>query len=264
MNKKQQGLGAKVRAKSKRKGWRERLLRGCLLVSCSLGGALASNAESDTARGGFVDINVYPFLSDVKTDNLITVNIAAKLGGRLSYFSLNNMASAEGKKNISDLNRYYSEQNIRWKISADSPLDLTLQMNFRSGANNDRHRLGIRWRLSDSAGLKAVFNKLHLSYSINLHAIQFDHEDSDVWQMEHVFRLQFPYLSPRLYLAGFVDHTFNQNLPSSMPTNPVVGEVQLGYRVVDNFYLISEYRVNEYRRSDVNNLSAGIEYKLLW
>ncbi|OUS12249.1 hypothetical protein A9Q89_06615 [Gammaproteobacteria bacterium 53_120_T64] len=247
--------------KSKWQGWRRLLVWGGLFTCCTLGGAISRSA---VAGGGFVDINIYPYLSDVKTDNLVTVNIAAKLGGRFSYFSLNNMASAEGRKSFSDLNRYYSEQNIRWQISTHSPLDLTLQMNFRSGANNDRHRLGLRWRLNDSPGLKAAFEKIHLSYSINLHAIQFDHESPHVWQMEHVFRLLFPYLSPRLYLAGFIDHTFNQNLPASMPTNPVVGEAQLGYRVFDNFYVVSEYRVNEYRRSDVNNLSAGIEYKVSW
>lgn len=82
--------------------------------------------------------------------------------------------------------------------------------------------------------------------------------------MEHVFRLTAPAISKRLYLAGFIDHTFGGDLPEKTPNNPAVGDVQLGYRVIERLYLVTEYRVNQYRRSDINNLAAGFEYKLLW
>jgi hypothetical protein len=79
--------------------------------------------------------------------------------------------------------------------------------------------------------------------------------------MEHSFNLKFPYLSDRLYfLGGGIDHTFNQDLPD----NPIVGEAQLGYRLVENLYAVAEYRINEYRRSDVNNLALGVEDKIKW
>ena len=108
------------------------------------------------------------------------------------------------------------------------------------------------------------FKSINLSYAINWHAVQFDNEEGNVWQLEHVFRLGLPYLSEHLYIAGFIDHTFNQNLADNLPESPIVGEVQLGYRIYENLYLIAEYRINEYRRSDVNNLAVGIEYKLIW
>lgn len=221
-------------------------------------------SESLISRSGFVDLNVYPIMSDVDSDNTITVNIASTISDRVSYFSLSNFSDQEGKSKLSGIDSYYTEQNIRWKVTPTSPLDLTLQMNFRSGSNNDRHRLGVRWRLNDTPVLSDFFRSNYLSYSINLHAIQFDHESGRVWQMEHVFRVSFPYLSERLALSGFVDHTFNQELPDGYPSRPVVGEAQLSYRLFDNLHAIAEYRLNEYRRSDVNNLALGVEYKLSW
>jgi len=86
----------------------------------------------------------------------------------------------------------------------------------------------------------------------------------NVWQMEHVFRMTLPTLSKRLYIAGFIDHTFNQNLADTMPSSPVVGEVQLGYRIIENLFIIVEHRINQYRRSDVNNTALGLEYMIKW
>jgi len=242
-------------------GWGFRLIALIFLFSI-----LSSNSHADVknSRGGFLDFNVYPFLSDVDDDNTITVNIGAKLPARFSYFSLTNIGNVDGDSELKDTTTFYTEQNIRWQIREQSPLDLTLQMNFRTGDDNDRHRLGARWRLNDTQALSDFFETLNLRYSINLHAIQFDSEDAYVWQMEHVFRLSFPYLSDRLYLGGFIDHTFNQNLPDSLPDAPMVAEAQLGFRLFENLYAITEYRLNEYRRSDVNNLAVGIEYKVVW
>jgi hypothetical protein len=221
---------------------------------------------SDNARAGdgFFDFNFYPYLSDVDTDSAFTLNLAKKLPKRFSYFSLTNVYSTTGEDYLSDSLIYYTEQNLRWQVAEDSPFDLTLQMNFRSGSNNNRHRLGVRWRLNNTPALASFFESLSLSYSINLHAIQFDHEDATVMQMEHVLMMKFPSISKRLYLAAFADQTFNQNLPSGMPKNPVVAEIQLGVLLVGSLYFISEYRLNQYRRSDVNNLAIGLEYKKAW
>lgn len=227
--------------------------------------SLYSLADVKNSSGGFIDVNVYPYLSDVEGDNTLTINIASKLPHRFSYFSLTNFSNQDNANELEDTSGFYSEQNIRWQVTNNSPIDLTLQMNFRSGdEDNDRHRLGFRWRLNNTSGLDAFFKRINLGWSVNFHLLQFDREDPNVWQMEHVFKLKFPYLSDRLYLAGFIDHTFNQDLPDEFPSRPVVGEAQLGFRVIENLYAVCEYRVNEYRRADVNNLAVGVEYKLVW
>lgn len=236
----------------------------CVFVSFFLVQPPLFAASSANGIGGVVDVNYYPYLSDIDNDAITTVNLSASLGQRLSYFSLSNLSNDSGSKALQDINNYFSEQNLRWQIAEGSPFDLTLQMNFRSGEDNDRYRLGVRWRLHQTSRLADFFNSLHMSYSLNLHAVQFDSEAAYVWQIEHVFRLKFPYLSDRLYLAGFLDHTFNQDLPAAFPDSPIVAEVQLGYRIYDNFHLISEYRINEYRRRDVNNFAAGLQYKFNW
>ena len=221
-------------------------------------------ADTKNSSTGFLDFNLYPYLSDVDNDNTLTINAFSKLPNRFSYFSLTNFGNQANSSELKDLNTFYTEQNIRWQISEQSAFDLTLQSNFRTGDDNDRHRLGIRWRLNNELAFTDFFKSINLSYAINWHAVQFDNEQGNVWQLEHVFKLGLPYLSEKLYLAGFIDHTFNQNLADNLPDSPIVGEVQLGYRIYENLYLIAEYRINEYRSSDVNNLAVGIEYKLIW
>jgi len=218
-------------------------------------------AASKNLPSGFIDFNLYPFLSDIDNDTFFTVNAAANFEQRWSYFMFINISDKHGDYNA---NSYYSEHNIRWQLSDNYPLDLTAQFNFRSGSNNNRQRLGIRWRLSNTSSMQNFFKSLNLFYAINLHAIQFDHEDSNVWQLEHAFMMKFPKISKNLYLSGFMDHTFNENLPGSFPKDPMVAEVQLGYEFIDNLFMVIEYRLNEYRRTDVNNLAAGIQYKINW
>lgn len=237
------------------------LLLGLLFSSSIVG---ASAGETKNSPAGFLDFNFYPYLADIDNDNVFTLNSFAAMPNRFSYFSLLNIGNEAGESEFKDTVSFYTEQNLRWKISDTSPIDLTLQYNMRSGEDNDRTRLGFRWRLSDTSFMQSFFKAIHTSYSINFHAIQIDHVPADVWQMEHVLNMSFPYISDRLYLAAFADHTFNEDLPDGYPSAPVVGEAQLGFRIVENFYLISEYRINEYRRSDVNNLTAGFEYKIKW
>ena len=223
-----------------------------------------TEAAIKNTAGGFIDFNVYPYLSDVDNDNTVTINIAAKLDNRFSYFSLTNFGNEKGESALADLNTFYTEQNVRWQVGEKSPFDLTLQMNFRSGDDNDRHRLGFRWRINDTSLFKAALKAINLSWSINFHLKQFDSVSEDVWQMEHAFRMTFPSLDNRIYLAGFIDHTFNENLPNTISKNPMVGEIQLGYEAIENLFIIAEYRVNEYRYSDVNNTALGIEYIIKW
>ena len=236
------------------------LLQAGFIVSISLVATAADGKKSS----GFIDANLYPYLVNTGSDNFLSVLVGLNFGGKLSYFSLTNFGNFKGNGGLPDRNTFYTEQNLRWRLSKTSPLDLTAQLNFRSGALNDRHRFGVRWRLSDTEGLKSFFKSLNLAYSINWHAAQIDHEDAYVWQLEHAFRFTFPSLTERLYLAGFADHTFNQNLPTNFPKSPIVGEVQAGYRLFDKMFAIAEYRVNQYRRGDVNNFALGVEYKVTW
>ncbi len=223
-----------------------------------------AKATTKNTASGFVDLNAYGYLSDNDADSVATVNIAASLPERFSYFSLTNFINQPGVGEFADTTAYYTEQNIRLQLANDSPLDLTAQFNFRTGQNNDRHRLGVRWRLNDSHYVKDFLSSINLIWSINVHAYQWDSEPGYVWQIEHSYRMTFPYLSNRLYLSGFIDHSFNQDLPDNYPSDPVVWETQVGYEIAGNFFAIMEYRVNEYNRNDVNNLALGIEYLIKW
>ena len=225
---------------------------------------LPITAQAQNSRSGFLDFNAYPYLSDVDDDSVVTINAAAQLPNRFEYFSLTNFGNQKTADELSDTTIYYTEQNVRWRISEQSPLDLTLQMNFRTGVDNDRHRLGARWRLNDSQYLQGFFNQLNLKYAINAHVIQFDDQPGNAWQLEHSFMMKFPWLSPRLYLAGFIDHTFGEKLASNIPNDPIVAEAQLGFNIIEQLYFVTEYRINEYRRSDVNNLAVGVQYKIVW
>lgn len=228
------------------------------------GTSLLSSAAQKNTTGGVIDINVYPYLSDVETDSVATINVAANLPNRFSYFSLTNFSNQENSSELQDTVGFYTEQNVRWQVADESPLDLTLQLNFRSGVDNDRHRLGVRWRMNDTSALTEFFQTINLSWAVNFHLLQLDSEDAQVWQMEHSYRMTFPSLSKRLYLAGFIDHTFNQDLPAGHPQRPVVSETQLGYELMENFYAIAEYRINQYNRQDVNNVAVGLEYLIKW
>ena len=168
-----------------------------------------SSAQNKTKTSGFIDLNYYPVLTDVDQDTFLTVNALVNLPARLQYFSFTNIAGNDSRNPFSSNNQYYSEQNLRWQIEDDSPLDLTVQWNLRSGSENDRLRLGFRWRLDDTSRLQDFFDSLHLAYSINFHAIQFDHESPSVWQMEHVFRMTFPLLE-RSTLSIWICRSYHQ------------------------------------------------------
>ncbi|MDQ8201021.1 hypothetical protein QEH56_22840 [Pelagicoccus enzymogenes] len=234
---------------------RRRLFEACLI---------AAFACKSLEGGGFVDVNLYPELTEENRDSVFTVNLFSNLPGRFHYFSLTNIINRGADSEFSGDYHYYTEQNLRWAIREDQPWDLTTQWNFRSGKDKERIRFGARWRLSDARPLESFFESIHLTYSVNFHLVQLDHEDADVWQMEHAFRKTFPEVSDRIYLAGFVDHTFGEDLDDRFPDSPMVGEVQFGCRLSGNWNLVAEYRVNEYRRSSTSNLGLGVQYLYRW
>lgn len=232
-----------------------------LLLMCSVVSKVQAN---NIIKGGFIDFNVYPYQSKVNHDSTFTINAFLNFSNRFSYFSLTNFSNESDRGKLPNLDTFFTEQNLRWQIAETSPFQLTLQSNLRSGSHNDRHRLGIRWSLNKSTLIAPLLNRIYLKYFLNWHAIQFDHQENDIWQLEHAFSMTFPYISDRLYLSGFADHTFNENLPSTIPNNPIVAEAQLGYKLFSNTFAVAEYRVNQYRRSNVNNIAVGLEYKKSW
>ncbi len=211
---------------------------------------------------GFLDFNLYPYLDDVESDSVFTLNIGARLSERWSYFGFINFYNQPATAELSETNSYYTEQNLRRQLVAVPSLDLSVQHNMRTGEDNDRLRFGLRWRLNDSSWFRQLFVQLNLTYSLTLHALQIDDRDESVWQLEHSWRWSSPAVSERLYLAGFIDHTFNEDLPEGFPANPMVAELQLGWRLWQQWYAVAEYRLNQYRRQDVNNLALGVEYRV--
>ncbi len=216
-----------------------------------------------TSPHGFLSFNAYPYLSDVNSDSNFTFAAGSSIKNGFSYFGFTNLYNVEDDSS-KETTHYFTEQNLRWRKGPGSPWELTYQANFRTGANNDRHRVGIRWHLDELPWIGYALDYLNIRWAVNVHAIQFDHDPANAWQIEHSYSAKFPTLSDRLYLAGFIDHAINETLPANLPSNPIVSETQLGYRLVDEFYLIAEYRINQYRRSDVNNLAVGLEYKIRW
>lgn len=231
------------------------------LTSTLLYSALCTAGNS---TGGAIGFNLYPYLSDVDDDSVFTLAAASGLPHGLSYFGFVNFYNNDDDSPLKETVSYYTEQNLRWRPAKETPWELTFQANLRSGDDNDRYRLGARLHLNEIGLIGPLLQAIHVKWAINLHALQFDQDPAHAWQIEHSYSATFPYLSERLSLSGFIDHNRNETLPASLPKNPIVSETQLNYRLIDELYLIAEYRLNEYRRRDVNNLALGVEYKIRW
>ncbi len=185
----------------------------------------------------------------------------AALPGRFSYFGYANMKGVATSGSASFVR---SEQNFRYTMSDKLPLDLAVQGVLVGGDGDDFYQLGVSWRVHDTAGWRDFFARINLIYRMNVYLKRYSVDDASAWQMEHFFKMTFPMLSDRLYFSGFVDQTFGQDLPDSIPSSPIIAEFQLGMRMFDRFYAITEYRVNQRRVGDEYNLAVGIEYKFRW
>jgi hypothetical protein len=208
-----------------------------------------------------IDTSLYPYLDRVETDNDLTFTINARLPARFSYFGYMNNRGV-----VSDGNAEFtrSEQNLRWRISDDLPLDLNLQAIIVDGPGNDVTQLAVAWRVHDTPVLAAFFDRINMIYRVSFYFKRFSSGDDRAWQMEHFFKLRFPGVSERLYLSGFLDQTFDLSLPEELPESPIVTEVQAGARIWNDFYVIAEYRINQFRLGKEHNFAAGIEYKYAW
>lgn len=226
---------------------------------------VGSSASAPALASGYLDFNAYPYLGAVDNDTELTVNTAARFNDRWSYYSTADFAASTDNTVVEDGYALRVEQNLRYHLWGVSPFDATVQWEVRPGAKDDAWRFGVRLRLQDVDPWQGWFHWARLDYTINAHVLQLDHGEASVWQLEQRFYWRAPgVLQHRVYVSGFVEQAFGEALPEGYPSNPIVAEVQMGYRFFEQFYLIGEYRVDQYRRGDINNLAAGIEYKFLF
>jgi len=206
-----------------------------------------------------IDVNIYPYLDKVKDDTDLTLVANARITDRFSYFSFVNFRQTLDGDGAFDR----TEQNLRWTIVKDQPFDLNVQGVFDDVAQ-DLWQLGIGWRLSDTAFMEKFFDRVNLIYRLTVHIARYSDGNDSGWQMEHFFRMTFPYISDRLYISGFLDHTFDAGLPDAFPERPIVTEIQIGARLFRQLYVVTEFRNNDFRLGAERNIAVGLEYKFRW
>lgn len=228
-----------------------------IVLCCSIKAQKVEEKEN-TRVTGFVDFNGY---YDTRDFSVLTYNILANMD-RFQYFSLTNYESTEGSF---DLETTYAEHNLRWKLSKTSPLDLTMQYVLRGGPNNDDYRFGVRARLNSIPKISSFFKKLNMSYSINPMFIQFRRNSKTKYMsiIEHVYRINIApkKLNNRIYLGGFIDQNFSY-LDNGGVLFKYVSEHQLGVRLVNQFYAVFEFRINDFLSDENYGLGYGLEYKI--
>ncbi len=231
------------------------------MFATTLLATLSVQAQENVRPRATIDFSLYPYQHTLDNDVDFTTMINASLPGRFSYFSYVNMKGATtGESFVFDR----SEQNLRYSVSDQLPLDLNLQGVLAQGDGNDFYQLGIGWRVHNTPGWQEFFSRINLIYRMTIQLRRFEVADTSSWALEHWFRMTFPQISDRLYLSGFVDQAFDETLPAAMPDSPIVAEIQLGMRVFNQFYAVGEYRKNQRRIGNENNFAVGIEYKLSW
>lgn len=224
--------------------------------------AAEANGEPAPQFRGFLDFNAH---YDTRGFSSTTTNVLAQLPGRFQYFSLSNYYNPKDADRLDDLDAWYSEQNLRWSPHKGVPADLSLQWVNRTGERNDLLRLGVRWRLSGTQGLKPSFDAVHLFFSVSLHALEFTFlEGGYTGQIEHVYCLT-PWsdaLDQRIYIAGFIDHNVWLSGPEGSRTHTVVTEHQLGLRAVNQLFVVGELRYNGFLVEEQVGVGFGLEYKI--
>ena len=208
-----------------------------------------------------VAFNVYPYLTDVKSDSDLTLTAFVPLPARFSYFSFANFG---GLFHSGSIRFQITEQNLIWEIANNVPIDFVVQDTIRNGHDNDTIHMGVRWRLNNTEVLNTFFNAIHLNYRIQFFPKRFDQRDVGGWQISHAYTMTFPYISDRLYFSGFFDHNINEQSITGGKRDNIVSENQFGIRFFKRVYAVAEYRINQYRRPDTTNFGMGIELKTTW
>lgn len=208
---------------------------------------------------GFMDYNIY---YDSRGFSVYTLNLLGKINPQFTYFSLTNY---EGPSGSSEMGTFYSEHDLFWTPLKEKIYDFSFQYVIRNGVYNDDYRLGVRFKFFTKAKDNSFAKKIGLYYSINPMFIEFRPTSgfNTIPVIEHVYRFKpFPKLfKNKLYVAGFGD----QNIQISDSGTKInwVTEHQIGYQALKDFYLVSEYRINEFM-SEITGWGFGIQYKLLF
>lgn len=216
-------------------------------------------------RFGFIDANGY---YDSRSASTFTVNYLALINKRLAYFSFINFQQGEpgDVSSLTTFDFFYSEHNLTYTPFLKLPIDLNVQMVMVSLPKSTKWRLAPSLRVHDVWGIKPFFKKIHMTYGINFHVVQFGNEfplDDFTWQMEHFYKIDIaPKLTRnRVYISGFADHTFGGPLSKGL-----VMEHQLGIRLIDQFYAVAEYRHFSYYADPKykDGFGVGLEYLVLF
>ncbi|MDO8462416.1 MAG: hypothetical protein Q7S98_06135 [Deltaproteobacteria bacterium] len=216
----------------------------------------AEEVSPKKATDGFIDLQGY---YDTRNFSILSIDLLANLPAHFQYFSFVNLFNPPDKNSNHDLENYFTEQNLRWFLPKKLPFALTFQWAILSGTDNDIARFGFLWQLSKTPWLDQFFQKIHMNYFINFHALQIDSAPGTGWQIEHVYNITpFPdFFHRRVYIKGFADH--NMTYGAGGDENIWATEHQLGCRLVNWFYAIAEFRRNEFMDKK-NGVGLGLEY----
>ena len=215
--------------------------------------------EKPLVKGGFIDFNYY---YDDRNLNVLTIHLLASLPADIEYFSLNDMtATADSKgSEVFNLTGYYMEHHFRRPIAKDhqwlGPLDWTVQYVDGSSAK-DLIRLGTRVRTQDIQGPIGQFIKDTLGLWLNVDFHWYE-SDGDGMEIEPVYGGS--YFDGLLLVGGFADIDFGNKHTGD---NAVVTEHQVGLKIVDNLYYITEIKFNGFRdKGDQWSTAFGLKYTI--
>ena len=215
----------------------------------------AQEEKATHQNSGFIDPNAY---YDNRNMAVFTMNSLVNLPARFQYFGTYNFFS---NKNQEDLNTYYVENHVSWSFKNSLPIDLTQYWVSQSGAGNDALKYGVRFRLSNTKILQNWFQKRNSFYSLNCFLVDFSklNDIEALNQFQHAYRFNFQSKKRAnwAYISGFANqYHFLTNNKLSVRW---VTEHQLGLRLFSSFYVVAEYRLNQFI-SESQGIGFGLEY----
>lgn len=218
-------------------------------------GVFHLSAQEKFQPFGFIDPNIY---YDTRGFSTLTINTLYQINSRLQYFGFFNNDGVLNAKST-EVNSFYSEHNLRYQLNKTSPLLLTNQNVLTSGLANDQYRIGLMWDMHKTKSLQNLFNKLHLTVSINLHALQwnFINHWEIIPQLEYVFKKTF--FGEKMYWFAFCDQNFFYHNKST--SFKWVTEHQIGIKLTEQLFVVTEFRLNTFNSvPNQTGVGFGLEY----
>lgn len=208
---------------------------------------------------GYLDFNTY---HDTRNFQVNTLNAFVDLPGHFSYFSFTNWSGDLVGADAFDYNNRYGEYNLFYDKVLDSPFDLVAQYAEATGKKNNVARFGIQANAHKLKPLDKILKKINTTYKVTYFPVQIDPYDDYAFQLQHVWSMKiFPKtFHDRVYMAGFADHNFMTG--DTPANNKAVVENQLGLRLWNNLYAVTELRWNGYYPKDKRfGVGLGLEYR---